>query len=334
MSDKTLTQLCQTAGCAAKIGPGVLAQVVKNLPRYENKNLLLGFDTSDDACVYDLGDGRYLIETIDFFPPMVDDPYVFGQIAAANALSDVYAMGGKPFLAMNLLCFPTCLELERVKAILQGGHDKAVEAKTVIAGGHTIDDFTPKYGLSVTGFATPDTLLTNAGAKPGDVLVLTKPLGTGILTTALKAEMLEEKDYQALIKSMTKLNNIDLSGIEVHACTDVTGFSLMGHGREMADGANVTIEIFAERVPQFDAALNFARMGMIPAGAYRNREFLKDKVVCDEMPLELTDVLFDPQTSGGLLIALPETEAAKIDAPIIGQVLPRGEKSIHVRKSA
>lgn len=277
MSDKTLTQLCQTAGCAAKIGPGVLAEVVKNLPRYENKNLLLGFDTSDDACVYDLGDGRYLIETIDFFPPMVDDPYVFGQIAAANALSDVYAMGGKPFLAMNLLCFPTCLELERVKAILQGGHDKAVEAKTVIAGGHTIDDFTPKYGLSVSGFAASDSLLTNAGAKEGDVLVLTKPLGTGILTTALKAEMLEDKDYQALIKSMTKLNNIDLSGIEVHACTDVTGFSLMGHGREMADGANVTIEIFAERVPQFDAALNFARMGMIPAGAYRNREFLRIK---------------------------------------------------------
>lgn len=334
MSDKTLTQLCQTAGCAAKIGPGVLAEVVKNLPRYENKNLLLGFDTSDDACVYDLGDGRYLIETIDFFPPMVDDPYVFGQIAAANALSDVYAMGGKPFLAMNLLCFPTCLELERVKAILQGGHDKAVEAKTVIAGGHTIDDFTPKYGLSVSGFAASDSLLTNAGAKEGDVLVLTKPLGTGILTTALKAEMLEDKDYQALIKSMTKLNNIDLDGIEVHACTDVTGFSLMGHGREMADGANVTIEIFAERVPQFDAALNFARMGMIPAGAYRNREFLKDKVVCDEMPLELTDILFDPQTSGGLLIALPEKEATKIDAPVIGQVLPRTQQSIHIRKTA
>lgn len=334
MSDKTLTQLCQTAGCAAKIGPGVLAEVVKNLPRYENKNLLLGFDTSDDACVYDLGDGRYLIETIDFFPPMVDDPYVFGQIAAANALSDVYAMGGKPFLAMNLLCFPTCLELERVKAILQGGHDKAVEAKTVIAGGHTIDDFTPKYGLSVSGFAASDSLLTNAGAKEGDVLVLTKPLGTGILTTALKAEMLEDKDYQALIKSMTKLNNIDLDGIEVHACTDVTGFSLMGHGREMADGANVTIEIFAERVPFFDSALHFARMGMIPAGAYRNREFLKDKVVCDEMPLELTDVLFDPQTSGGLLIALPEKEATKIDAPVIGQVLPRTQQSIHIRKTA
>ncbi len=334
MSKKTLTQLCQTAGCAAKIGQGVLNEVVRNLPRYENPQLLLGFDTSDDACVYDLKDGRYLIETVDFFPPMVDDPYVFGQIAAANALSDIYAMGGKPFLAMNLLCFPTCLELERVKAILQGGHDKAVEAKTVIAGGHTIDDFTPKYGLSVSGFATSDTLLTNAGAKEGDVLVLTKPLGTGILTTALKAEMLEEKDYQALINSMTKLNNIDLSGIEVHACTDVTGFSLTGHSREMADGAGVTIEIFAERVPLFDSALHFARMGMIPAGAYRNRDFLKDKVVCDEMPLELTDVLFDPQTSGGLLIALPEKEAAKINAPVIGQVLPRTQNSIHIRKTA
>lgn len=343
MSDISLTQMCASAGCAAKIAPGVLSEVTAKLPNFNHPNLLLGFDTSDDACVYKLDDNRYLIQTVDFFPPMVDDPYTFGQIAAANALSDVYAMGGLPFLAMNLLCFPTCLSLERVREILAGGHAKALEAETVIAGGHTIDDINPKYGLCVSGFASPSELLTNSGAKEGDVLILTKPLGTGILTTALKAEMLEETDYKILIESMTKLNRFGrdaLQGLDAHACTDITGFALMGHAREMADGSKVTIEVFSKYFPIFPAAFEFARMGLIPAGAYRNRDYLADKVAINDIPLEVSDILFDPQTSGGLLIALPERNAKELLnrleeytswARIVGQVLPRGEKSVVVR---
>lgn len=329
MSRHRITEFSCGAGCAAKIGPGVLRQVTSALPRYETEKLLLGFDASDDACVYDLDDGRVLIQTVDFFPPMLDDPYVFGQIAAANAMSDVWAMGGEPALALNLLCFPTCLELEQVRAILAGGHDKAAEAGVVIAGGHSIEDTGPKYGLCVTGFAPKDGFWKNCGARPGDALVLTKPLGTGILLTANSAGLLEKADYDELIRHMTALNRAAkqaAEALEVHACTDVTGFALLGHGREMAEGSGCTLRLDAKAIPYHPAAPEFARMGLIPAGAYRNRDFLAGKVkTAADVPLWLEDILYDPQTSGGLLLALPEQQAQSLPWPVIGRVEQAGE---------
>ena len=239
MTGVRLTELVEAAGCAAKIAPGALAKVLGNLPRTEDPNLLVGFDASDDACVYDLGDGRGLVQTCDFFPPMVDDPFLFGQVAAANALSDVYAMGGEPKLALNLLCFPNCLGIEVAGQILAGGADRCQLAGCVVAGGHSINDHEPKYGLSVTGFVQLDGLLANAGAKVGDALVLTKGLGTGIITTAYKGGLLDEAGVRVATDSMIRLNDtVGRVGGDIvrHACTDVTGFSLMGHSCEMAEG--------------------------------------------------------------------------------------------------
>lgn len=329
MSKHRITEFSCGAGCAAKIGPGVLRQVTASLPRYETEKLLLGFDASDDACVYDLEDGRVLIQTVDFFPPMLDDPYTFGQIAAANAMSDVWAMGGEPALALNLLCFPGCLELEQVRAILAGGHDKAAEAGVVIAGGHSIEDTGPKYGLCVTGFAPKEGVWTNSGARAGDVLVLTKPLGTGILLTANSAGLLEKEDYDGLIRCMTELNRgakQAAQGLKVHACTDVTGFGLLGHAREMAEGSGCSLRLDSKAIPFHPAAAEFARMGLIPAGAYRNRDFLAGKVAAAQgLPLWLEDILYDPQTSGGLLLALPEPSAEKLPWPVIGRVEEEGD---------
>lgn len=323
-----LTEFSSSSGCGAKIGPGVLSQVVRALPNFQADNLLVGFDTSDDACAYDLGDGRVLIQTVDFFPPMFDDPFLFGQVAAANALSDVWAMGGEPVLALNLLCFPTCLELEQVRDILAGGHAKAAEAGVTVAGGHSIEDASPKYGLCVTGFGQKDKLWTNAGARPGDALVLTKPLGTGILVTAHGAGLLESGDFTKLTAIMSALNGPAKQKAEnyhIHACTDITGFGLMGHCRELAEASSVTVRILSQAVPYQPAAPELARMGLIPAGAYRNREFLEGKARTDPaLPLWLEDILYDPQTSGGLLFALPRQEAETLPWPIIGYAAERG----------
>jgi len=327
-----LTEFCSASGCGAKIGPGVLSEVTRSLPNFETDALLVGFDTSDDACAYDLGDGRVMIQTVDFFPPMVDDPYTFGRIAAANALSDVWAMGGEPVTALNLLCFPTCLTLEQVRGILAGGHDTAKKAGVVVAGGHSIEDASPKYGLCVTGFAEKDKLWRNAGARPGDAIVLTKPLGTGILFTAHKAEMLEAPDYEALIDTVTTLNGAAkrlAEGLDVHACTDVTGFGLLGHAREMAAASGVSIHIRTDAVPYQPAAPELAKMGLIPAGAYNNRAFLEARVAAAEgIPLWLEDILYAPQTSGGLLLALPEADATRLPYPVIGYVTEAGEKPV------
>ena len=213
------------------------------------RNLLVGFDKKDDACVYKISDDKVSIQTVDFFPPMVDDPYIFGQIAATNALSDIYAMGGDPAVAMNLLCFPSCLDPSLMHDILSGGYSKIAEAGAVVAGGHTIADPTPKYGLCVTGFAHPKEILTNSNAKTGDVLVLTKPIGVGILNTATKAELLSPEKIKELTNVMTTLNKYakdSLKNLNVNSCTDITGFSLIGHSYEMASGSNKTIEIFTE----------------------------------------------------------------------------------------
>lgn len=345
MTGVRLTELVEAAGCAAKIAPGELAGVLADLPRVPSEKLLVGFDASDDACVWDLGDGRGLISTTDFFPPMVDDPFLFGQVAATNALSDVYAMGGSPALALNLLCFPNCLGIEVAGQILAGGAEVCSRAGCVVAGGHSINDHEPKYGLAVTGFVELGQLLANGGAQVGDALVLTKALGTGILTTAAKAELLDAAGLRVATDSMTTLNEAPLRlarelGVWPHAATDVTGFSLMGHSCEMAEASGVTLEVDAAAVPVMARAREMAALGLIPAGAYRNRDFFAPRVTMEEeLPLDLADVLFDPQTSGGLLLALGEKDAERLvgalvdeglPAAVIGRAVPRGEKSVVV----
>lgn len=305
-------------------------------------NLLVGFDTSDDAAVYRVDEHTALIQTVDFFPPMVDDPYLFGQVAAANALSDVYAMGGTPKLAMNLLCFPSdLLSKEDVLAILRGGADKAREAGAVLCGGHTIEDGEPKYGLCVTGFVHPDRVLTNAAAQTGDALILTKPLGSGILSTAAKAGLLPEHQVDLLMATMTTLNAAAAKAMEkytVHACTDITGFGLIGHATEMARGSGKTIRLFADRLPLMEGVLQQAQDGIVPGGAYRNREYLsRTTEIGPAVSTALSDICFDPQTSGGLLISLPMPEAERLlhdllpncpQAAIIGQVEEQLNKHI------
>ena len=343
MTGVRLTELVEAAGCAAKLPPESLAKVLADLPRLEDERLVVGFDASDDACVYDLGDGRGLVETTDFFPPMVDDPFLFGQVAAANALSDVWAMGGAPTLALNLLCFPNCLGIEVAGEILAGGADKCREAGCIVAGGHSINDHEPKYGLAVTGFVELDRLLASGGAHVGDALVLTKALGTGILTTAHKAELLDDAGVRVATDSMTTLNKAAaeaLRDLDAHAATDVTGFSLMGHGCEMAEASGVTLEVDATVVPVMARAREMARLGLIPAGAYRNRDFFGPRVsLAPGLPLDLADVLFDPQTSGGLLVALSEADAEAYVARLrdaghpaarVGTVRPRGTASVIV----
>jgi len=294
--------------------------------------------------VYRLTDEIAAIHTVDFFTPVVDDPYWFGQIAAANALSDVYAMGGKPAVAMNLLCVPNCLSKETIRLILKGGHDKAVEAGCVIAGGHTIQDPEPKYGLCVTGYVHPDKVLRNVGAKPGDVLVMTKPIGTGILTTGAKADMVTERQYNEMVRCMATLNakaaEVMLQCDEIHACTDITGFGLLGHADEMAEGSGVTIQLDSKRLPVLPGARELAEMGIIPAGAYRNLDYVKSRLrVRDTAEQAMVDLIADPQTSGGLLIALPEERALELlpalreVAPlsgIVGRILPEDGCSVEI----
>lgn len=304
---------------------------------------MVGFDASDDAAVYRINDDTAMIQTADFFPPVVDDPRSFGRIAAANALSDVYAMGGTPRLAINLLCFPTCLNLEIVREILAGGADKVVEAGAVIAGGHSIEDTEPKYGLCVTGFARPEEILTNSGAKPGDLLVLTKPVGTGVLSTAAKAELLTDGQMKEMIGLMSTLNKGAqevMLPLHPSACTDITGFGLLGHVNELAEGSGVTVQLWADTVPFASGALELAQDGIIPAGAYRNRNYLEGKVKVEEaVALEVSDLLFDPQTAGGLLISIPEERGVElvrrlnergIPGAVIGQVQSKGEYTVHV----
>jgi len=292
------------------VGPEDLEKVLRLLrPGDTRQEILVGLDTPDDAAVFMLDEETALVHTLDFFTPIVDDPYLFGQIAAANALSDIYAMGGTPLSAMNIVCFPCSLGMDILARILEGGLSKLREAGAVLLGGHTIDDEEPKYGLAVTGRVHPERIMTSLGAEPGDVLVLTKPLGTGILATALKGGFLSEADMREAIEGMVGLNAAAsraavLAG--AHACTDVTGFGLAGHLLNMLPGHGLGCEVFASMLPVYERVREMAGMGMIPAGAHRNRDFLAAKV---EVPAELDeigrDLLYDPQTSGGLLVALP-----------------------------
>ena len=278
--------------------------------------MLVGFDSSDDACVYKVSDDVAIINSIDFFPPIVDDPYMFGQIAAANSLSDIYAMGGTPKLAMNLLTFPEKLPLAAVEAILEGGNDKVNEAGAMTTGGHSINDKEPKYGLSVTGFAHPDDILSNS-ASEGDYLVITKKIGSGVLTSADKVDFLNKSESDELSRTMAELNKYAFeatAGVKVDGCTDITGFGLLGHGAEMAKAGDVTLEVFTERIPLMSRALEFAAQGILPAGAHNNMAFLSEDVMDYSVGLkqEQIDMLYDPQTSGGLLLAVKDPELERL----------------------
>lgn len=297
------------------MAPGALAQVLRDLPKHKNNNIVVGFDTFDDACVYRLTDNLALIQTVDFFPPIVDDPFVFGQIAAANSLSDIYAMGGTPSHAMNLLCFPSCLELDVAERILAGGLDKATEAGCAIVGGHSINDNEPKYGLCVSGFANPKKILLNSTAREGDVLILTKALGTGILTTAFKLGHIDESALKPAIESMLQLNRYAAEAakdFDIHSCTDITGFGLAGHVCEMAKAIGLTVKLNAAAIPVLPGVTDLVKEGIVTGGAGRNRDYFGHCADLGSISKELEEILYDPQTSGGLLFAVERPQAQEL----------------------
>ena len=307
-----LTKLASCAGCGAKVGAGVLAQLLSDIKVVKDERLLVGFDKSDDASVYKINDDTAIVQTVDFFPPIADDPYIFGQIAAVNAMSDIYAMGGEPKLALNIMAVPKSMDKEHVHEILRGGYDKAYEAGVIITGGHSIFDEEPKYGLAVTGFINPDKVITNSGAKVGDVLFLTKPIGIGILTTGMKAEIVSKESEKLAYSIMTTLNKSArdvMIKYKIHACTDVTGFSLMGHLLEMVQGSEVNAEVHTADIDLIEEAKALAKMGVLPEGLYRNRSYAESYVDEGNTELYIQDMLFDPQTAGGLLIAVDEADA-------------------------
>ncbi len=304
-----------------------------------NKNVLVGFDTADDAGVYQLTAELALVQAVDFFTPIVDDPFTYGAIAAANSLSDVYAMGGRPISALSILAYPAKGDLDDLEQILKGGAEKMREADCALVGGHSVADDEIKFGYAVTGTVHPARVKANAGARAGDALVFTKRLGTGVISTALKRGMARDEHLAASIASMLTLNRKACEAMlafDVHGCTDVTGFGLIGHAREMALASGVTIEIEVDRLRFLDGALEYARLGAVPGGLKNNREYASCAVeTARDVPVEVEDLLYDPQTSGGLLITLPEADAAALasafpDAYAIGRVLARQEKPIRL----
>lgn len=330
-----LTSLSSKGGCGCKIGPADLAEVMRSLPKQAaNPNLLVGLDTSDDAGVYQLTDELALVQTLDFFTPIVDDPYDFGQVAAANALSDIYAMGGKPLTALNIVAFPiSVLDKEVLADILRGAGDKLKEAGATLVGGHSIDDKEPKFGLAVTGLVHPDKVRANSGAVPGDRLILTKPIGVGISTTAIKNNLLSEEEITRVTKVMTTLNKTAaeiMEPFDVHACTDVTGFGLLGHASEMAKGSNAGIQIYQKQVPLLNRVRELAEKGAIPGGTKNNFAHLEGSVTFSETMDQIDQyILCDAVTSGGLLISVSGDQAeellesmikAGVEASIIGEV--------------
>lgn len=315
-----------------------------HIQKPHHPDLLVGIETSDDAAVYKINENVALIQTLDFFTPVVDDPYIFGQIAAANALSDVYAMGGEPFLALNIVCFPDCLDPLILSEILRGGQDKVIEAGAVLAGGHSVSDEEPKYGLSVAGFVHPSLIMTNNQAQPGDALILTKPLGVGIINTAIKAGLAGQDAINKAVLSMTTLNRFGKEAIQnvdgVHSITDITGFGLLGHAVEMAEASNVTFRLNFNDIPFITDAEEYANMGLIPAGAYKNKSFFLERTFIKEnVPFFMNDILFDPQTSGGLLISVDKEHSkavlenltnSPVDFACIGEVESFSERFVIV----
>jgi len=317
----------------------VLDKVLATVPRRADPNVLVGFDTADDAGVYKLTAELALVQTVDFFTPIVDDSYTFGAIAAANALSDVYAMGGRPLSALSIVAYPAKGDLDDLEQILRGGAEKMHEAGCSVIGGHSVADDEIKFGYAVTGLVHPERFKANSAARAGDALVFTKLLGTGVIGTALKRGIARDEHVAEAVRSMLTLNRRaceEMLRFDVHGCTDVTGFGLIGHAREMAIASQVTIEIEVDRVGLLPGALEYARLGAIPGGLKNNREFASCAVVtARQLPPELEDLLYDPQTSGGLLLTLPEDDAAALArafgaAYTIGRVLPRAEKAIRL----
>ncbi len=317
-----------------------------DLPLIADPNLLTGMEKCEDAGVYKLNDELAIIQTLDFFTPIVDDPYAFGQVAAANALSDVYAMGGRPLTAMNIVCFPVkTMDISVLKQILAGGLDKIREAGVVLVGGHSVDDQELKYGLSVTGTVHPTRVVLNSEARAGDKLILTKPLGTGIINTAAKGSAAGKEVIDRAIQCMSTLNRAAselMMEAGVNACTDVTGFGLLGHACEMIEGAHVGMVFYSTAVPLFPEVREFAVMGLVPGGTYRNKEFRSHMVeVAGDIPDDLLLILFDAQTSGGLLISIPPARAERLlqrlhnggaaEAAIIGEVVAEPKGKIVVR---
>ncbi len=309
--------------------------MLPRVPRLKDDNLLVGFDANDDAGVYRISPECALVQTTDFFTPIVDDPFTFGAIAAANALSDVYAMGGRPLTALSILCYPGQGDLEDLEAILRGGGEKMIEAGCVVLGGHSVSDEEIKFGYAVTGTVHPERVITNAGARPGDALVLTKPLGTGVISTALKRGMAREEHVEGSIRSMLALNRAACEAMQragAHGCTDVTGFGLLGHAREMALASGVTLEIDWRAIEFLPGALDYSAQGAIPGGLKNNRAFAGCAVTIEgDLPQPVLQLFYDPQTSGGLLIALPEEAVALVPGRRIGKVLERGGKPIVVK---
>lgn len=341
-----LTSLSSKGGCGCKIGPTDLANVLRNLPsRTANPNVLVGLDTSDDAGVYKLNDNTAIVQTTDFFTPIVNDPYDFGQVAAANAISDVYAMGGKPITALNIVAFPiSTLDNQILSDILKGAGDKLEEAGAALVGGHSIDDPEPKFGLAVTGVVHPDHVWTNTGAKPGDKLILTKPIGVGILTTSIKNNLLTADETKHVTEVMTTLNKTASEALQdyhVHASTDVTGFGLLGHASEMAAGSDVGITINHQSVPVLPRVKELAQDGSVPGGTKNNYDHLRDTVTYpDEMDQIDRWILCDAVTSGGLLVSVQASEADDIitllrkkgvEAEQIGDVTAENKGSVTVK---
>lgn len=325
------------------MSPKDLAQVLCQLdktPSESDPNVLIGFDLMDDAGVYKLTPELALVQTVDFFTPIVDDPYIFGQIAATNAFSDIYAMGGKPLTALSIACFSTSVGSEVLTQILKGGESVTKEAGAVLLGGHTVTDEEIKYGLSITGTVHPDKVITNAGARPGDLLILTKPIGTGILTTAHKFDLIAEKELEEAILSMSTLNRYAsevMQSMNIHGCTDVTGFGLLGHSLEMANASQVRIRIDFDRIPFLDLVPQLIKKDAVPGGAYANRSYCINDAFFGKTMDEIRQIMVcDPQTSGGLLIAAPPEKAEELVkrinekqppwARIIGQVLEKAEE--------
>jgi selenide, water dikinase len=317
-----------------------LDRVLARIPRWPDQNVLVGFDTADDAGVYKLTPELALVQTVDFFTPIVDDPYTYGAIAAVNSLSDVYAMGGRPLSSLSVLAYPANGDLNDLEQILKGGAEKMHEAECSILGGHSVADDEIKFGYAVTGTVHPGRVMANAGARAGDALVFTKRLGTGVIGTALKRGIAADTDLAAATESMLTLNRRaceEMLRFEPHGCTDVTGFGLIGHAREMAVASGVTLEIEVASVRFLPGALDYARQGAIPGGLKNNREFASCAVACEtELAREVEDLLYDPQTAGGLLISMPERDAALFESAYagayrIGRVIPKGEKAICLR---
>jgi selenide, water dikinase len=318
--------------------PAELDRMLNGLPQFADANLVLGYSHKDDAAVYRLPSGELIVQTVDFFTPVVDDAYDFGAIAAANSLSDIYAMNARPLFALNICCFPKKYPAELWREVLRGGMEKAIEAGIAIVGGHTVDDTEPKYGLVVTGIVDPKQIWANEGARAGDVLILTKPIGTGVITTALKNEKLTTDQAADAIASMKRLNRDAarvLMDFEVHACTDITGNGLMGHAAEVVEASQVGMEIEISRVPFYDSARELAENGGFPGGTFANKRYFGHRVDAGpDIPESLVWLLFDAQTSGGLFAALPAEQASDAvrklqqngvaDAAIVGRVTGTG----------